>query len=165
MKSADAEQLVRKNMRPGALTRDGFLGGDRRPLSAIIAADARTVQGLSLTSAIVAQRMAALRDAGVAGLGDWVHAAPHFDIRVESARGVLPCPFDDGHVSAKTTVTVRNLRRGRSISYTELNIHLIEAHGFYEGRGAAARLEPEELAAILEAAAPGNNCPRESADR
>jgi hypothetical protein len=30
-----------------------------------------------------------------------------------------------------------------------LNIHLVEEHGFFEGRGAFFRIEPEELIRVI----------------
>jgi hypothetical protein len=36
------------------------------------------------------------------------------------------------------------------MSFTDLHIHLIGVHGFYEGRGTPFRLEPGDLVAILE---------------
>ena len=65
-------------------------------------------------------------------------------------RGKLPCPFGHRGIIRKSGVTVRNTRLGREIIYTDLNIHMIAAHGFYEGKSAPFRLEPKELVEILE---------------
>jgi hypothetical protein len=75
---------------------------------------------------------------------------PHFEVRVESVRGGLPCPFGHAGLYPKLNVAVRNLAHGGELLFTELNIHLIEAHGFYEGRGAAFRVDPDVLAQVLE---------------
>ncbi len=96
--------------------------------------------------------MVELRDAGMAGLGEFVDVAPHFEVRVDSVRGRLPCPFGDPGIFPKTNVTVRNTRTGREITYTDLHIHLVRVHGFYEGRGSPFRLEPKDLAEVLEIA-------------
>jgi virulence-associated protein VapD len=47
-----------------------------------------------------------------------------------------------------TTVVNKNLRR--QIVYTDLHIHFVRDHGFYEGQGSPYRIEPEELIAVLE---------------
>ena len=52
----------------------------------------------------------------------------------------------------KVNTTVVNKRIGRTITYTDLHIHFIGDHGFYEGMGAPFRLEPEDLIEILEVA-------------
>jgi hypothetical protein len=107
------------------------------------------VKRLGLSHAAIAARMHALREAGAAGLGNAVAVPPHFMVAVDGVRGVLPCPYEDGIV-AKTNITVVNERLGRTLLFTDLNIHLIETHGFYLGHGALYRMDPAELAEILE---------------
>ena len=152
MKQTVQMQKAQERMAPGAITRDGFLGTDRRPLGDILLADEAAVNALGLEHEGIARRMVELRDAGTAGLGEFVDVAPHFEVRVDSVRGRLPCPFGDPGIFPKTNITVRNRRTGRELSYTDLNIHLVWAHGFYEGRGCPFRLEPKDLAEVLEIA-------------
>ena len=38
---------------------------------------------------------------------------------------------------------------GRAMMWTDLGIHLIQKHGFFQGKGSPYRLEPLELAAFL----------------
>jgi hypothetical protein len=137
-------------MAPGVIARDGFLGHDRRSLPEILAADAAEVSRLGLTDEAVAARMAELRDSGYPGLGEPVEVPPHFVVRVDSERGKLPCPFGDAGGHRKTLISVLNKALARSLSYTDLGIHLIREHGFYEGSGSAFRLEPADLKEILE---------------
>jgi hypothetical protein len=150
MKQTVQMQQVREQMAPGVITRDGFLGDDRRPLADILLADEAAEKALDLDHQAVAARMIELRDAGMAGLGEFVDVAPHFEVRVDSVRGRLPCPFGDPGMFPKTNITVRNRQTGREIAFTDLHIHLILAHGFYEGRGSPFRLEPKDLAEVLE---------------
>ena len=96
--------------------------------------------------------MIELRDAGMAGLGEFIDVPPHFEVRVDSVRGRLPCPFGDPGIFPKTNTTVRNRGTGREITYTDLHIHMIGSHGFYEGRGSPFRLEPRDLVEVLEIA-------------
>jgi hypothetical protein len=152
MKQTVQMQKVQEQMAPGIITRDGFLGDDRRPLGDILLADDAAVKALDLDHQTVAARMIELRDAGMAGLGEFIDVAPHFEVRVDSMRGRLPCPFGDPGIFPKTNVTVRNRKTGREATYTNLHIHLILAHGFYEGRGCPFRLEPKDLAEVLEIA-------------
>ncbi len=150
MKETPQNKTVRENMRPGKLSLPGFLGDDSRDLALLMEEDNVVIERLGVTHAAVAARMRALREAGVAGLGEFTAVAAHFEVRVDSVRGRIPCPFGDRGLCAKTSVTVRNLAIGREITFTDLHMHLIEAHGFYEGRGSAYRLEPEVLVAVLE---------------
>ncbi len=150
MKQTVQLQQIQDRMRPGVITRDGFLGTDRRNLVDILVADDAEVKRLGLSHQSVAQRMIELRDAGMRGLGEYIEVAPHFEVRVDTVRGKLPCPFGDPGIFPKTNVSVRNLRSNREILYTDLHIHMILGHGFYEGAGDPLRLEPVDLKEILE---------------
>ena len=141
---------VQREMRPGVITQDGFLGTDHRSLQEILDHDDATVQRLNLTHAAIAARMRELRAAGTKGLGETISVAPHFMIRVDSVRGKLPCPSMGGTIVQKINTTVHNTRLEREVTYTDLNIHMIEEHGFYEGHGSLFRMAPEELVAVLE---------------
>jgi hypothetical protein len=46
---------------------------------------------------------------------------------------------------SKTDYNGQKYSFGRTISWTDLNIHMIEAHGFFEGKGSFFRIEPIEL--------------------
>lgn len=149
MKQTPALDQAQRRMRPGAITRDGLLGDDPRSLGEILDDDQAEVQRLGLTHALIAARLRELRAAGAAGLGLAVPVEPYFEVTVEGARGALPCPFGHPGMVAKATVTVRNTRLDEQVRFTDLNIHLIDGHGFYGGRGSAYRLEPCRLARVL----------------
>jgi len=152
MKQSVQMDRIQEKMRPGVITRDGFLGTDRRNLIDVLIEDEGTVKRLDLDHQDITGRMIELRDAGLHGLGEFIRAEPHFEIRVDSVRGKLPCPFGDPGIFPKTNTTVRNLRLDRELTYTDLNIHMIRAHGFYEGKGSPFRLNPRHLVEILEIA-------------
>jgi hypothetical protein len=141
---------IQQKMKPGVITRDGFLGTDRRNLIDILIEDDETVKRMELSHGIIAQRMIDLRDAGFRGLGSFISVQPHYEVRVDSVRGKLPCPFGNPGVFPKTNTTVKNLKKGKEITYTDLHIHMIGSHGFYEGKGSPFRLEPKDLVEILE---------------
>ncbi len=150
MKQSAKDDSVQDQMKPGVITRDGMLGEDRRKLCDILEADAAAVSRLGLTHARIAARMRELRDAGAAGLGLPTRVLERFEVRVDSVRGKLPCPFLHKGLFQKEFVEVCNVRSGERVMFTELNTHLIEAHGFYEGLGSAYRQDPETLARVLE---------------
>jgi len=150
MKQTVQMRMIQEKMKPGVITRDGFLGAEKRNLIDILIEDDETVKRMNLTHQIIANRMIELRDAGMQGLGDFISVEPHFEVRVDSVRGKLPCPFGDPGIFPKTNITVQNLKKNREILYTDLNIHLIYSHGFYEGKGSPFRLDPKDLVEILE---------------
>lgn len=156
MKQPPQLAQAQARMRPGIIAQEGFLGDDPRPLAEIIDEDEAAVRRLGVTHAAIAARMRALRVAGAAGLGNAVAVPPHFEVTVESFRGRLRCPFGDA-AAPKTNVAVVNRALGREIVFSDLAIHLIAAHGFYNGRGSPYRLDPRALVEVLEV-------PREAED-
>lgn len=149
MKQTPQMKIVEENMRPGVITLLGFLGKDSRNLVDILIEDDGAVKRLGLTHELIAEKMNLLRDEGMRGLGEFVDAEPCFEVKVESVRGKMPCPFEHPGIFPKTNIYVRNKKTGREIFYTDMHIHLIRVHGFYEGKGFPFRLEPEELAEVL----------------
>lgn len=150
MKQSARDDAIQNQMRPGSITRDGLLGTDRRKLRDIIEADDAVVRRLGLSHAAIAARMRELRDAGACGLGQTILVLDHFEVRVDSVRGKLPCPFLHPGLFQKEFVEVRNMHSGEQAMFTELNIHLIQEHGFYEGLESSFRQDPATLACVLE---------------
>jgi len=150
MKQSPQMQRIQENMRPGVITLEGFLGNDDRNLADILEEDNAAVRRLNLSHEAIARRMEDLKHEGLKGLGDFINVEPHFEVKVESVRGKLPCPFEHPGVFPKTNITCNNLKTGKTIMYTDMHIHLIGTHGFYEGKGSLYRLEPEDLAETLE---------------
>ena len=152
MKQSPELSIAQANMRPGVITLYGFLGPDDRNLIDILIEDDGAVKRLGLTHEQIGRRMEELRDNGARGLGEFIHVEPHFQVRVETVRGKLPCPFEGPGLHRKTNTQVRNEATGREVVYSDLQIHLIARHGFYQGRGSMFRLNPAELAEVLEIA-------------
>ena len=155
MKQTPDMDAAQRRMRAGVITRDGFLGADARKLIDILVEDEAEVGRLGVTHGAIASRMQALHLAGRRGLGLPIRVEPHFEVQVDSARGKLPCPFTHRGLYPKTWIAVANLKTGESTTYSELNIHLIGEHGFYEGRGASFRVAPGDLVRILDVRADG----------
>lgn len=152
MKQTADMNRIQEQMKPGAITQSGFLGADTRPLTDILVADEAAVLRLGLTHRVIADRMRFFRAAGVKGLGTSMSLESHFEARIDGARGKMPCPFGHPGLFEKTFTVVRNLRLQEEITFTDLHIHMIDEHGFYEGEGALFRLAPERLARVLEIA-------------
>jgi hypothetical protein len=149
MQAEVSMEEIARAMQPGRISREGFLGDDRRPLAEILAADRAEVDRLGTSHRQLADSLRKFRDAAQKGLGDWIAAPPDWEARADAVRGQLPCPFGDAGLFPKTMITVRNRRTGTELVYSDLSLHLVEAHGFYEGRGSPFRLEPEQILAVL----------------
>ena len=96
----------------------------------------------------IAEKLEYLMEQGRKGLGEPVTVDGKWLVRTDEARGVIVCPWEDG-VFKKINVTVDRTDIKKSISYTDLSIHMLKEHGFLEGRGAPFRLEPSVLAEVL----------------
>lgn len=141
---------VEKRMRPSPDFRHGFLGNDQRKLITILRDDQDTVNALGLTDEGIARRLRALTDEGEKGQGDPVTVEDKFVIQVHAARGKIPCPWPHPGLYRKTRVELTKIGTSEELAWTDLAIHLIEEHGFYQGKGSPYRLDPAELKRILE---------------
>lgn len=150
MKQTLEMDLIQENMKPGKITKDGFLGTDNRKLIDILIDDDAKVKRLGLDHKMIAEKMQYFKDKGLEGLGEFINVNDHFEVRVDTVRGKLPCPFKHKGLYRKTYIIVKNKKLNKEITYTDLLIHLISEHGFYEGKGSLFRLEPEDIAEILE---------------
>jgi len=146
MKQNPVDDNVRENLRAGILARDGFLGEDSRPHPQIIQEDAEALSAIGTTPEALAIRMEALTKQGLAAIGSTVQS-DGYQIQVDEYMGRIGCPFRD-HRAPKRNTTVTD-GEGRSLTWSDLSIHLIRAHGFFQGRDSAYRLEPAELAKLL----------------
>jgi hypothetical protein len=146
MKLTPQQRRIAERMAPGALCREGFLGGDARPLADILSADRAAVEAMGLTHADLAGRLAAILHRAMAAPGRAVSAAPDVAARYREAMGRIPCPWGGCGVFPKGEVELTRAGGRRMLRFTPLSVHLIAAHGFYQGRGSPYRLEPAELA-------------------
>ncbi len=150
MKQTEQMKEIQARMKPGVITLDGFLGADDRNLIDILEDDDAEVKRLNLTHEKIAARMLELREAGKKGLGDIIGVPPHYEVSVDIARGKLPCPFGHRGLIRKAIILVRNIVKDREITFTDMNIHMIAEHGFYQGKGSSFRTEISDLVDILD---------------
>jgi hypothetical protein len=147
VKQSPEEKRITERMAPGVLCRDGFLGSDRRPLREILEADGHVVAGLGTTHEAIAAKLQGIYDRARAGLGTPVDISEGLTAVYREAMGRIPCPWGDGSFP-KGVVEVTS-SDGETVASTALSVHLIAAHGFYQGRGSPFRLEPAVLARLL----------------
>ena len=145
-------QRVVARMAPGVCCLEGFLGDDERPLAMMLADDAAMVASAGTTHREIAAALSEVL-AKVAGIyGTPVGLRPGVTAVFHESMGRIPCPYGDG-VYAKGDVELRQDagpgEEPKVWRFTPLSIHLIEAHGFYQGRGTRYRLEPGEIAKVL----------------
>ena len=141
MKENPIESKVRQDMQ------ERFLGSDTRLIAQIIESDEAELRAAGLGADELARAMRRLTEKGMESLGDEVQA-DGFMVRVEEYMGQIGCPFKHAVREAKRNTTAVD-PRGRVMTWTDMSIHLIERHGFFQGEGSDYRLEPLELAEFL----------------
>ncbi len=149
MKLSPDLKKVQENMQPGVITQTGFLGDDMRSFIDIIAHDEELMEEVGITFEQVVDQMNHLLEEGLKGLGEPVHVADTWLVKIDEARGYLPCPWEDG-IYRKRNVRVEHLKTKQVLNFSDLSIHMVNAHHFLQGKGAAYRLEPSALRDILE---------------
>jgi hypothetical protein len=149
MKRPPELQRVVDRMAPGVLCRDGFLGDDPRPLEEILAADNSTVVGLGTSHEAIADRLDTIYERARTALGKAIPVNDRLTARFREAMGRIPSPWPGDGIFPKGEVELTDGETGRTLRFTALSIHLIRAHGFYQGRGSPYRLDPAELADLF----------------
>lgn len=148
MKENPEQQALRQKLLPGKLSAEGFLGEDMRSPVEIIQEDVSALAYFGTSTTDLAARMRELTELGKTGLGRPVRSGD-LEITVTDAMGGIPCPFSDAHRADKRLTQVKNIQTGQEARWADLNIHMLERHGFCEGRGSYFRLEPAELVKLL----------------
>jgi hypothetical protein len=149
MKESPEARNLEQILRSSKMAAGGFMGSDSRSVAEIIDADAFEVSKLGYTIEQLSARMQEITDAAIRGLGTWVEIDAQHQAMVEEARGSIACPWPHRRRFVKRVTTVKHLDSGRIIRWTDLNIHLIAEHSFFEGRGSAFRVEPVKLINIV----------------
>lgn len=149
MKTTPNEDKIRARMQPGIITYSGFLGDDKRTINQIISDDERALAKLGYTAEDVADRLDYFQQKSYDSYQGRTKIEDTYEVETEVVRGHLPCPFKHQGVYRKSYTTVTNLKNGKSVTYSSLNIHMIKVHHFFEGKGSHYRLDPQELVKVI----------------
>ena len=148
MKQSPQQQRIIERMAPGVLCREGFLGAETRQLWEILQSDDATVRDLGLSHQQIAEVLERALAAAIGALGRPVEFGRGLRLLHREGMGRIACPWGGCGVFPKGEVEL-TAPAGRVIRFTQLSIHMIAEHGFYQGRGGRYRLEPEQLAGVL----------------
>lgn len=149
MKQNPKMKLIQENMQPGAYTAHGFLGDDNRSLKDILRTDDQAVSSMGITHKDIAARMMYFTEYGKEAPESVVILDGIYEVLVDDHRGFIPCPFADNAKELKSNTKLYNREQDIEVYWSDLNIHMIGDHGFYEGQGSFFRTDPIELARIL----------------
>jgi hypothetical protein len=128
-----------------SVTAYGLMGTDSRVLSEIVQTDIDELARSNVTIAKLIERMKEITGKAIPSLGNWTKIDDTHQAKVFEVKGNVPCPWQHSCGFAKRITYVENTATKTSIKWTDLNIHLIEQHNFFEGKGSAYRVEPKEV--------------------
>lgn len=149
MKESPQSKHLEEILKLSNLSAGGFMGDDNRSISEIIESDTARVQKLGYSLEQIGQRMRQITNKGIAALGASVDFDDNLEVIVDEAKGIIVCPWPHPGRHNKRVTTVENKNSGEVVRWSDLNIHLITEHGFFEGKGSAFRVEPEKLVKII----------------
>lgn len=149
MKKSPQQEKFEKMLDASKFSACGFMGQDTRTVWEIIDADSTTLEKLGTTKEKIAQRMQEITQQGLRGMGDWVSVSTVLQVHINDARGSIPCPWAHGVRCLKRITEIKHLDTGQTVRWSDLSIHLVKEHGFFQGHGSPYRLEPKELVTIL----------------
>ena len=149
MKQDPHDREIADRLASGVLSREGFLGTDPRPLGEILDADRSAVEALGASHERIAAAMKRAADEAMHAQGVPVEVSTGVQAVYREAMGQIPCPWGGGQRFPKGQIDLTDARTGETLSFSPLSVHLVGAHGFYEGRGALYRIEPEALCRLL----------------
>ena len=149
MKESPGSKKLEEVLRSSKIVAGGFLGDDVRSVDQIISEDLAAVEEKGFEAEELAERMREITNEAKMYLGNPVVIEDKLEVVSEDYKGVIVCPWPHSGRFDKRITTVKRLDTGKAIRWTDLNIHLIAKHGFFEGRGARFRIEPVELIEII----------------
>ena len=145
MKKSQQTQKLEEVLRSSKIVSGGFLGTDTRSLEEIIQDDLTVVYKAGYTQKKIAERMYHLTRISISQLGMWTDSGDGVKVFSIDYKGAIVCPWPHIGKFAKRITHAQNIKTGKQICWTDLQIHMIAEHGFFEGRGSFFRLEPLEL--------------------
>jgi hypothetical protein len=156
--SAPGVDELEKRMRPGAVSRVGFLG-PHETLGAVMAADEAALHQIGVTIGVLASELEALIAAANASPSRKTTVAEVYRVELQQYLGPQICPWSSdlrypqcvgrGSIYASIDWKIENLRTGQTMTGPGLIVHLMHDHHFCEGFASPYRVDPVRLAQLL----------------
>jgi len=146
LKESPQTKKLEEMLRSSILASGGFMGEDSRSVSEIIDNDLAIVSKSGFTKEQIAARMKDITNKAISLLGNWTQIDQKLLARVDEAKGFIVCPWPHPGKFAKRVTYVKSAEprvtshESQFIKWSDLNIHFIEVHGFFEGKGSNFRM-------------------------
>ena len=149
MKESPKTQKLEQMLKSSTIVAGGFMGTDTRDVNRIIDADLAVLAGFGITAERLAQRMRMITKKAEPGLATWVKIDDNLRAMTIGAKGALTCPWPHPGRFNKTVTTAEKIDSDKNVRWSDLSIHLIAEHGFFQGKGSTFRLEPDKLIKVI----------------
>ena len=149
MKKAPSESRLLERLGRSKLSAEGFLGSDPRQLEEIVADDYRTCKEMGTTPPAIADALDRIFDAAESRFGVPVEISATVSAAHLDSKGSIASPFPGEGTFDKGELIITNNTTNETFRVTRLSIHLIRAHGFFQGTGSKYRIDPEHIASTL----------------
>jgi hypothetical protein len=150
-----ASDRVEDRMRPGAFSAGGFLG-ETEQLDDVIERDASTLAALGVSPTDLAGRLREILGEALARSRSVVDQETcdvgPFRVSWVQWRGIQQCPWGCQTETSWASIdfVLKNRHSGAKFKAPGLIVHLIAAHGFFEGRDSPYRVDPALVVEVLE---------------
>jgi len=149
MKEAPKDRDLDAVLRSSVLVAGGFMGDDSRSVTEVIESDSGELFRLGITHVELAARLKEITEKATEALGTWIAVGDGLKAMVDDARGSMPCPWPHEGSYLKRVTTLCRTDTDQTFRWSDLSIHLIAAHGFFQGRGSVFRIEPADVVRML----------------
>ena len=133
-------------MDPGEWTKNGFLGDDPLGIDRIDS-DRALLSQFDISAEELGSKLEELWNRARKSAGEDYKPVPDVGVRIDEARGRMPCPFGHPGLYRKGSMTIST--PDVRLTITPLSIHMIKAHEFFGGRGSPFRLEPNQVVRLV----------------
>ncbi|MFH0919472.1 MAG: putative PEP-binding protein [Fibrobacterota bacterium] len=134
---------------PSDRSLSGFLGDDSRAYADIVESDARALASSGIEKGLLLNGLRDTFDRARAALGAEIEVLPGLTVVYHEAKGRVSSPFKNDGAFEKGEAVLTQAGTGERLILSALSLHLMEQHGFFQGRGAYFRVEPLLAADML----------------
>jgi hypothetical protein len=150
MKQSPFEKDLTLNLNPSKFSAQGFLGTDTRPVDEIVNEDMAVLERHRVSKEMLVQALSEVYEMAQKVFGAEVLIRTGVTAVFHESMGRVPSPFQGDGVFEKGEVVLKDLQGGEGIIITRLGIHLIEKHGFFQGKGSPYRIDPAAAMSLLQ---------------
>jgi hypothetical protein len=149
MKRSLFEKELMTSLGPSLFSGSGFMGRDTRSLEEIVAEDLAFLKRKGVAKERLLAALEEAYDKAKSAFGATVEIRPGVTAVFHESMGRVPSPFPGEGVFEKGEAVVTEHKTGARLIITQLSLHLVEKHGFFQGAGSRYRIDPDRAIDML----------------